>query len=119
MYTLEQAMARRGSRHRIRCYVWGHVKYTKDIEPVTALKREAAELITRARERATPIVITQSGKTTAVLVDVESYERDRSAFMLLKLMAQGERDYAEGHTVSHADAAKEFRRQLAELGDDE
>lgn len=95
------------------------MKYTKDIEPVTALKREAAELITRARERATPIVITQSGKPTAVLVDVESYERDRSAFLLLKLLAQGERDYAEGRTVSHADVRKEVRQQLAELWENE
>jgi prevent-host-death family protein len=95
------------------------VKYTKDIEPVTALKREASELITRARERATPIVITQSGKPTAVLVDVESYERDRSAFLLLKLLAEGERDYAEGRTVSHAEARREFRQQLAELWENE
>lgn len=95
------------------------MKYTKDIEPVTALKREASELITRARERATPIVITQSGKPTAVLVDVESYERDRSAFLLLKLMAQGERDYAEGRTASHAEATREFRRQLAGLRESE
>lgn len=95
------------------------MKYTQDIEPVTVLKREAAELISRARERSTPIVITQSGKPTAVLVDVESYERDRSAFLVLKLMAQGERDYAEGNTVSHAEAAKEFRRQLAELPESE
>jgi prevent-host-death family protein len=95
------------------------VKYTKDIEPVTVLKRDAAELITRARERATPIVITQSGKPTAVLVDVESYERDRSAFLLLKLVAQGERDHAEGHTVSHADVRKDVRQQLAELWENE
>ncbi|MCX4241700.1 type II toxin-antitoxin system Phd/YefM family antitoxin [Paraliomyxa miuraensis] len=95
------------------------MKYTKDIEPVTVLKREAAVLISRARERATPIVITQSGKPTAVLVDVESYERDRSAFLLLKLMAQGERDYTEGRTVSHAEARKEFHQQLAELRESE
>ena len=95
------------------------MKYTTDIEPVTVLKREAAELITRARERATPIVITQSGKPTAVLIDVESYERDRSALLLLKLMAQGERDFAEGRTVSHAEATKELRRQLAELRESE
>jgi prevent-host-death family protein len=95
------------------------VKYTKDIEPVTALKREAAELINRARERSTPIVITQSGKPTAVLVDVESYERDRSAFLLLKLLAQGERDYTEGRTVSSTHVRKGLERQLEQLRDNE
>lgn len=95
------------------------MKYSKDIEPVTALKREASELISRARERSTPIVITQNGKPTAVLQDVESYERDRNAFLLLKLMAQGERDHAEGRTISHADARKRFQQRIAELRENE
>lgn len=79
------------------------MKYTKDI----------------ARERATPIVITKSGRPTAVPVDVESYERDRSAFLVLELLAQGERDYAEERTVSHADVRKDVRQQLAALRENE
>lgn len=66
---------------------------TDDIEPVTSLKRGAAELIARASERHSPIVITQNGKPTAVLQDVASYERQQRALHMLKLLAQGERDY--------------------------
>ena len=64
----------------------------QDIEPVTALKRSAAELITRASERHSPVVITQNGRPTAVLQDVQSYQRQQRALHLLKLLAQGEHD---------------------------
>jgi prevent-host-death family protein len=86
---------------------------TEDIEPVTALKRGAAELISRAAERHSPIIITQNGRPTAVLQDVASYERQRRALHLLKLVAQGEHDYDAGrvHDAVTVDAA--VRERLA------
>jgi len=80
---------------------------TEDVEPVTTLKRSAAELITRATERHSPIVITQNGKPTAVLQDVASYERQRRALHLIKLIAQGDRDHdaSRVHDLDAVDAA--------------
>ncbi|MGI8574286.1 MAG: type II toxin-antitoxin system Phd/YefM family antitoxin [Egibacteraceae bacterium] len=89
---------------------------TEDIEPVTSLKRGAAELIARATERHSPIVITQNGRPTAVLQDVASYERRRRALHLLKLAAQGDRDYDDGkvHDPAAVDAA--VRQRLDQHG---
>lgn len=86
---------------------------TEDVEPVTTLKRSAAELISRAAERHSPIVITQNGRPTAVLQDVASYERQRRALALLKLVAQGDRDHDAGrvHDPDGVDAA--VRERLA------
>jgi prevent-host-death family protein len=84
-----------------------------DIEPVTTLRRDAASLIARARDKSSPIVITQNGKATAVLVDVASYERQRRALLLLKLVAQGERDLATGRTRTADEVARHFDRRLA------
>lgn len=81
---------------------------TDDIQPITALKRDAAKLIDRARERRAPIVITQSGRATAVLQDARSFDEDRRAFALLKLAVQGEQDLLDGRAVSYA----EHRRRL-------
>jgi prevent-host-death family protein len=90
---------------------------TEDIEPVTALKRGASDLINRAAERHSPIVITQNGRPTAVLQDVASYERQRRALHLLKLLAQGDRDHDTGrvHDTAAVDAA--VRDRLAARGD--
>jgi prevent-host-death family protein len=85
---------------------------SRDIEPVTSLKTSPAELISRARDRRSPIVITQNGRATAVLQDIESYERQRRAFLILKLLARGEADYAGGRTLSDAGARRRLRARL-------
>lgn len=85
-----------------------------DIEPVTSLKRGAADLIARASERHSPIIITQNGKPTAVLQDVDSYQRQRRALHLLKLLAQGEHDYEAGRVRDSAAVEATVRQRLAE-----
>jgi prevent-host-death family protein len=84
----------------------------RDVEPVTTLKREASELIERARERQSPILITQNGRATAVLQDIESFERQRRILTMLRLLAQGERDYETGRTLTPAQARKRFQAVL-------
>lgn len=92
---------------------YGAMDASKDIEPITTLKREAAELIARAKERQSPIVITQNGKPTAVLQDVAAYERQRQALLLLKLISQGEQDYEAGRTQTSTQARARIRKRLA------
>lgn len=85
---------------------------SKDVEPVTRLKRDAAGMIARAKERAAPIVITQNGRPTAVLQDVESFERQRQALLMLKAVAEGERDYAESRTTPHSEMRRQMKRRF-------
>lgn len=82
-----------------------------NVAPITELKRDAASLIERACEQRSPIVITQSGRATAVLQDAESFEADRRAFALLKLALEGDSDIAAGRVVSRT----EYRKRLAAL----
>jgi prevent-host-death family protein len=87
------------------------------IEPVTVLKTRSAELIKRARETRQPIVITQNGKATAVLQDVESYQRQQKALLLLKYVALGERDLRDGDVLSDEDADAHFRATLSSFSE--
>ena len=89
------------------------------IEPVTVLKTRSAELIRRARETRQPVIITQNGKATAVLQDVESYQRQRQALLLLKYVALGERDLRDGAVLSDADADEHLRAKLKSLAENE
>ncbi|MGN6109456.1 MAG: type II toxin-antitoxin system Phd/YefM family antitoxin [Kofleriaceae bacterium] len=76
----------------------------ENIVPITELKRDAAGLIERAAEERNPIVITQNGRATAVVQDIHSFHAERQAFAMLALCMQGQRDIAEGRTVTRADA---------------
>jgi len=82
------------------------------IEPVTVLKTRSAELIRRARATRRPVIITQNGRATAVLLDVETYERQRKALHMLEYLARGEVDIREGRTVSDSEADTHFRSLL-------
>ena len=85
------------------------------IEPVTVLKTKSAELIRKARETGQPIVITQNGKATAVLQDVESFQKQRQALLLLKYLAQAEKEIRHGKGVSHASVQRHFNQKLKAL----
>lgn len=94
--------------------IFGTMDLTNDVEPVTALKRSAAELIARATDRHSPIVITQNGRPTAVLQDVHTYERQQRALHLLKLLAQGEQDHRAGRTLDTETVDDLVRTHIAE-----
>lgn len=85
------------------------------IEPVTALKTRSAQLIREARDTRQPIVITQNGKATAILQDIETYEEQRNALLLLKLLSQGDQELRRGKGVKHSTARKRFEKTLKEL----
>ena len=89
--------------------------YAKGIEPVTVLKTKSAELIRQARETGQPIIITQNGKPTAVLQDVESFQRQRETLTLLKILAKGDQEISEGNALSHDDVMQRIARKLEDL----
>ncbi len=85
------------------------------IEPVTALKTKSAELIRKTRETRRPILITQNGRATAVLQDIDSFQKQRDALLLLKLFAQGDRELREGDTMSEEGVSRELEAHLDRL----
>ncbi len=89
--------------------------YAKGIEPVTVLKTKSAELIRQARETGQPIIITQNGKPTAVLQDVESFQRQREALALLKILAKGDQEISAGKVLRHDDVMRRIERKVKDL----
>jgi len=89
--------------------------YSDAIEPVTVLKTKSAELIRKAKESGQPVIITQNGKATAVLQDIQAFQRQRNALLLLRFLARGDRQMRKGKTISHAQATKHFEKKLKEL----
>jgi prevent-host-death family protein len=85
------------------------------VEPVSTLKSRSAQLIRRARETGQPLFITQNGKATAVLQDIDSFQRQRDTLLLLMALAHGERDVEAGRTSSDRAVDQRLRRRLARL----
>ena len=69
------------------------------IIPVTDLRQDAAAVLKRVGESREPFVITQRGRAAAVLLSAEAYQRAESERQILRVLAQGEREIAEGKGV--------------------
>jgi len=81
-------------------------------EPVTTLKRQAKKLLKELREQKEPVLITEHGKPSAYLVDVDYFEQLQKKLKLLEGIARGEKAILEDRIVSHADAKKRMARWL-------
>jgi prevent-host-death family protein len=67
-----------------------------NIIPITDLRQDAAGVLLRARASREPIFITQRGRTTAVMVSAEEYERAEHDREILMLLARGEKEIKAG-----------------------
>jgi prevent-host-death family protein len=85
-----------------------------DVKPITYMKTHSAELVADVNKRRSPVVITQNGEPTAVVIDIESYERTQDALMLLKLIAQSEEDLRKGKWLSQSQMEAELRKRLGD-----
>jgi len=81
-------------------------------ELVTTLKRRATKLLDRLAAEKRPVLITQHGRPSAYLVDVDTYERLQKRVSLLEGIARGERAIEQGRTLSHANARARMARWL-------
>jgi prevent-host-death family protein len=81
-------------------------------ELVTTLKRQATRVLSDLRETGEPVLITEHGKPSAYLVDVESYEFMQDRMRVLEGIARGERAFLEKRTVSHAQAKRKMKKWL-------
>lgn len=85
---------------------------TMKTELVTTLKRQATKLLKELREEKEPILITEHGKPSAYLVDVDQFEQIQKKLTLLEGLARGEKAILEDRIVSHKDAKKRMARWL-------
>lgn len=86
------------------------MRYSTQVKPISWLKAHAAEALETLATTREPYLITQNGEAKAVLVDLASYEQQQETLALLKLLALGERDIAEGRSLSLDEAFDEVLR---------
>ena len=89
------------------------MKYSTQIKPISYLKANAAEVVRQLTEQREPLVITQNGEAKLVIQDVASYEATQETMALLKILALGNRQIAEGRVVTAAAAIKRLRAKKA------
>lgn len=82
------------------------------VELVTSLKRQATKILADLHDTKEPVLITEHGKPSAYLVDVEDYEFMQNRLAILEGIARGERSLVNGDTYSHEEAKEKLAKWL-------
>lgn len=92
------------------------MKFSTQIKPISYLKANAAEVIRELAETRAPLVITQNGEAKVVIQDVATYEETQETMALLKILALGNRQIAEGRVIPAKEAIRRVRDEAAKTG---
>lgn len=88
------------------------MKIDQDIKPLSEVRVSIANCIKQVRDTKRPVVITQHGKSVAVLMDVSEYENMQEKLELLTDVQTSLGQLAGGQGVSHADAKREVLKRV-------
>jgi antitoxin YefM len=81
----------------------------KDIQPLSAFRANAAAIIETLKKDRRPVVITQHGKGSAVLLDVNDYEQMIETIEILQEINQAREELAAGKGIPHEEAMAHLR----------
>lgn len=85
----------------------------KSIKPISFLKSHTAEVIKELNDTHGTMIITQHGEAKAVIQDIDEYERVQEALALLKMVAQGQKDFEEGKTIPAEQVLQELNNKIS------
>ena len=83
------------------------------IIPISDLRLDTAGVIKRVTATNEPVIITQRGRASAVLVSAEAYQRTQYENEILRILAKGDAEIAAGLGRDAEDVMAEARALLA------
>lgn len=87
------------------------IKLDKDIMPISEFRANATSLIERVNKTKRPLLITQHGKGSAILIDVEGYEALVEKLELLQDIREAEEDIRKGRVFTSDQVREHFRKK--------
>jgi antitoxin YefM len=88
------------------------ISLEKDIKPVSEFRANAAELIEQVKSTGRPLVLTQRGHSTAVVLNVTEYEGMVEELELLRDVRTAVKQIDDGKGLTSREAKAELRRRF-------
>jgi antitoxin YefM len=85
----------------------------EDIKPMSEFRAHTASCIQQVQNSKRPVVITQYGKSAAVLIDVSEFESMSQRLELLEDIAAGESMIDAGKGIPHSKAREMVLKRIA------
>jgi len=84
-----------------------------DVRPVTEFRANTSAVLDQVHATKRPVILTQHGRSAAVLMDVEVYEGLLDEVALLRAVRSGEQEMLQGDFVPHNDVEARVRERFA------
>lgn len=88
------------------------LKPSQDVQPLSAFRANAAGFLDQVRSTKRPLVLTQHGKSAAVVLDVDEYEALIDEIEVIRGIRQAKAELARGEGIPHDDVVAELRARL-------
>ena len=88
------------------------IQLDKDIQPLSEFRSKVAFYFDKVKKSKRPLIITQNGKSAAILLDVSEYEAMIDKIEVLEDIKLAETQISSGMGISHQDVKKRFAKRF-------
>ena len=88
------------------------LKINQDIKPLSEVRTGIANFIKQVHDTKRPVIITQHGKSVAVLLDAHEYEAMQEKLELLSDVQISLNQLENGQGITHEDAIKSVLKRI-------
>jgi prevent-host-death family protein len=88
------------------------VGFSEDLTPISDFRVRTAEIVAKVQKTKRPVILTQRGRSVAVLEDIHIYERRTGRVELLEAVLEGLCSAGTGAVVSHTRVMAELDKLL-------
>lgn len=85
----------------------------EDIKPLSEFRSKMAYYFNKIKKTKRPLIITQNGKSTAIVLDVSEYEAMINKIELLEELRVSEEQIAKGLVISHDELMNKIKQKAA------
>ena len=89
------------------------ISISKDIEPLSEFRKKSADFVKRLKREKQPIILTQHGKSAAVLMDVSEFERFTKKIEMLEDLLEAKQQVEQGKTYTMDQARDRIEKHLS------
>ncbi len=88
------------------------INLDQDIQPLSEFRSKVAFYFDKIKKTKRPLVITQNGRSSAIILDVAEYQSMVDKIEVLEDIKLAEEQINKGMAISHEEVKKNFARKL-------
>lgn len=101
------------TRQKLNILSMSHIQLDQDIRSLSDFRANAASFIERVKSERRPLILTQHGKSSAVLIDVEDYQKMLDKIQLLEELSTARKELNNGEGVEQEEFFSKLRSDFS------